>query len=314
MKKIKFIYFGSSDFSRMILDGLCKKGYLPSLIITKPDKPKGRGLKIQPTEVSSFAQERKLTCIKPALLSDSALKKELSKIEADFFIIADYGKIIPSFLLSLPKVFSLCVHPSLLPFYRGPAPIETAILNSEVETGVTIFKVNEEVDAGDVILQRNVTIDYLDDFFLLQEKLAKAGVFLLIESLKKIISNDYVLIPQDEKKASLTKKLKKEDGRISWKSSAKVIRDLIRATLGWPSAYTYYKGIMLKVLAADVIEEKTQALTATIIKVDKKGIYVATGNGILKINELQPQGKRKMDAWAFVCGCKMKEGDRLLEK
>jgi len=314
MAKIKFIYFGSSEFSKMILEGLSKKGYLPSLIVTKPDKPKGRGLKIQSTEVSSFAQERKLACINPFSLSDLNFKKELDEKDADFFIIADYGKIIPSSLLFLPKIFPLCVHPSLLPFYRGAAPIETAILNAEVETGVTIFKVNEIVDAGDIVLQRSVPIDYFDDFFLLQEKLAKIGISLLIESLGKIINKNYTLIPQDDKKASFTSKFKKEDGRISWKSSAKEIRDLIRATLGWPSAYTYYKGIMIKILEADIIEEKAPDLAATIVRVDKRGIYVATGDGILQVKKLQPQGKREMDSWAFACGHNIKEGNRFSKK
>ena len=314
MVKIKFIYFGSSEFSRIILEGLSKNGYLPSLIVTKPDKPKGRGLKIQSTEVSSFAQARKLTCIKPVSLVNLDLKNELDKKNADFFIIADYGKIIPSSLLFLSKIFPLCVHPSLLPFYRGAAPIETAILNSEVETGVTIFKVNEKVDAGDIILQRKVSINYSDNFFLLQKKLAEIGVSLLIESLNKIINKDYMLIPQNDKKVTFTSKLKKEDGRIFWVAPARKIRDLIRATLGWPSAYTYYKGVMIKVLAVDIIEEKTPDLPATIIRVNKKGIYVATGDGVLRIRKLQPQGKREMDSWAFICGHNIKEGNRFSAK
>ena len=179
-------------------------------------------------------------------------------------------------------------------------------MNGDKKSGVTIFKMNERVDAGDIILQKTVTVSYADDFFSLSDKLAKEGGSLLIEAIKKIENKDYFLNPQDEKSATVTSKLKKGDGRIFWENSARNIRNLIRATLGWPSAYTFYQGRMIKILAADLTDQESSTSPGVIVDIDKKGIYVATGKGNLKIKRLKPQGKSEMDAWSFVCGYRLK--------
>jgi len=305
---MKFVYFGSSRFSQAILEELYSGGYIPVLIVSKPDKPKGRGLKLLPTEVSQFAEDKKILLIKPVSLKDNEVKNILSREKADFFIVADYGEIIPENFLAIPKIFSLCVHPSLLPRYRGAAPIEKALLNDEKKSGVTIFKINRKVDAGDIILQKTLVVNYEDDFFSLSQKLAKHGASLLIETINKIKAKDYLLIPQDESLATLASKFKKEDGRISWNKKAQDIRNLIRATIGWPSAYTYYQGSMIKILGADIIDKQETLAPGTIIDIDKGGIQVATGKGVLRISKLKPQGKGEMDAWSFVCGHRVKTG------
>lgn len=306
---MRFIYFGSSQFSKVALEELCLKGYVPALIVSKPDKPKGRGLRLSPTRVSQFAKDKKIPFIKPSSLKKEEVKVILSKEQADFFVVADYGEIIPKDLLTLPSGFALCIHPSLLPRYRGSAPIEETLMNGDKKSGVTIFKINEKIDAGDIILQKALTIGYDDDFFSLSDKLAKEGISLLIETIKRIENKDYSLNPQDERLATLTSKLKKEDGRISWESSANDIRNLIRATLGWPSAYTFYQGMMIKILAADIIDQETGNSPGVIVGTDKAGIYVATGKGVLKIKRLKIQGKREMDAWSFVCGRRLKSNE-----
>ena len=306
---MKFVYFGSSRFSQTTLEELCSRGYIPALIVSKPDKPKGRGLKLLPTEVSQFAEDKKIHLIKPISLKDNEIKDILVREKADFFIVADYGEIIPEDFLAIPKIFSLCVHPSLLPRYRGAAPIEKTLLNDEKKSGVTIFKINRKVDAGDIILQKTLTVNYEDDFFSLSQRLAKEGALLLIEAINKIKAKDYLLIPQDENLATLTSKLKKEDGRISWNKKARDIRNLIRATIGWPSAYTYYQGVMIKILGADTVDKEKTLAPGTIVDMNKGGIYVAAGKGILKINKLKPQGKGEMDAWSFVCGHQVKTGE-----
>ena len=168
---------------------------------------------------------------------------------------------------------------------------------------------NERVDAGDIILQKTITVSYDDDFFSLSERLAKAGALLVIETIKKIENKDYSLKPQDEKLATLTSKLKKEDGRILWKDSAKNIRNLIRATLGWPSAYTFYQGAMIKILAAEIITQEASNSPGVVVGIDKQGICVATGKGVLKIKRLKLQGKSEMDAWSFVCGYRLKSNE-----
>jgi len=306
---MKFIYFGSSQFSKVALEELCLNRYKPTLIVSKPDKPKGRGLKLSPTKVSQFAKVKKIPFIKPASLKKGEVKGTLSKERSDFFVVADYGEIIPKDLLALPSGFALCIHPSLLPCYRGSAPIEKTLMNGDEKSGVTIFKMNERVDAGDIILQKAVTVSYDDDFFSLSERLAKEGAALLIEAIKKIENKNYSLNPQDEKLVTLTSKLKKGDGRISWEDSAQNIRNLIRATLGWPSAYTFYQGVMIKIVAAEVTDQETNNSPGVIVDTDKGGIYVATGEGVLKIKRLKPQGKSEMDAWPFVCGHRPKNNE-----
>ena len=309
-KKVKFVYFGSSQFSTIILEGLYAKGIVPSLVVSKPPRPKGRGLKLCPTEVSLFDQRKGVPFITPQSLNDSETIGRLDKEAADFFIIADYGNIIPKSLILLPKIFSLAIHPSLLPRYRGPAPIEYALLNGDAETGVTIFRINEKIDAGEVILQERTEINVMDDFFSLRQKLACTSILLLIKAFKKIDANEYKLIAQDENKVTFTHKLNKEDGRIDWNWPALRIRNLIRAIKAWPSAYTCHNNLMLKILTADVAVEEVSVESGRIVRIDKEGIYVATAKDILKVCLLKPQGKKEMTAWAFVCGHKLKIGDR----
>ena len=310
-KALKFIYFGSSQFSKGVLMGLYLKGYEPYLVVSKPDKPKGRGLHVVPTQVSSFAHDSKIPLIRPKSLKESATKEDLKEEEADIFIVADYGEIIPASVLKIPKIFSICVHPSLLPLYRGAAPIEGALRDGRKETGVTIFKISKQVDAGDIILQRKVPIFYEDDFFSLSKKLIQEGVSLAVEAIKKIMADDYSLTPQDDSKATSTSKLKKDDGLISWNSRAQHIRNLIRATLGWPSAYSYYKGQLIKVLGADVVVGEFEGAPGTILSISREGISVATAENILLIKKLKPEGRPEMDAWSFVCGHRLEAGEKL---
>ena len=306
---MKIVYFGSSEFSCIVLEGICRKGFMPSLIVSQPDRPKGRGLKVFPTKVSCFAQDNKIPVIKPSGFDEKTVGRIRSE-GADLFLVADYGKILPASLLSVPKIMSLCVHPSLLPKYRGSAPIDWAIINGEKETGVTIFKINEKVDSGEILLQEKVAIADSDDIFSLISKLADKGACLLIEAIVKIEHNNYSFTPQDENKVIFAPKLTKQDGRIDWNRSAIDIRNLVRATLGWPSAYTYYQDQLLKIVKTEVIEGSSDQVCGSIVKIDKQGISVATGSDVLLIKKVKPQGKKEMDAYSFVCGHKIKLGER----
>ncbi|UCG35524.1 MAG: methionyl-tRNA formyltransferase [Candidatus Omnitrophota bacterium] len=310
MKEARFVYFGSSHFSCTVLKTLFEEGLIPTLVVSQPDRPRGRGLKVLPTEVSSFSSENGISLIKPASLKDEKIYEKIKSIEPQFFAVADYGKILPAKILKIPSVFPLGIHPALLPRYRGAAPIDRTLMAGEKETGVTIFKINEEVDAGEIIIQESLPIIESDDVFTLMQKLAKKGALLLIEVIKKIERNDYTLSPQDETKVSLAPKLRKEDGKIIWEKDAVTIRNLIRATLGWPSAYTYYKERLVKILEAEVINEDSGQSPSTIIKTDKEGIYVATTKGVLKIKKLRPEGKAQMDANSFVCGYRVEVGEK----
>ncbi|MCF7908774.1 MAG: methionyl-tRNA formyltransferase [Candidatus Omnitrophica bacterium] len=306
---MNLIYFGSSEFSRVVLEGLCRMGFAPSLVVTKPDKPKGRGLQLTATEVSVLAESKKISVVKPNSLKEKSFIEKLRAESVDFFVVVDYGKIIPLEVLSLPNEFTLGLHPSLLPRYRGPAPIEYALLNGDQTTGLTIFKVNEKVDSGDIILQKQVVIDSNDDYHSLSRKLSNEGFQFIVEGLSKIKDGSYKLVKQAEARASFTFKFKKIDGQINWQKRAVDINNLVRAISGWPSAYTYHNGLLLKVIKSDVIKVTDEiGPPGGIVKIEPKGIYVTTGEDILRISRIQPQGKKVMDAWSFVCGHHLKVG------
>ncbi|MBU1122348.1 MAG: methionyl-tRNA formyltransferase [Candidatus Omnitrophota bacterium] len=309
---MKFVYFGSAKFSCIILESLYLEGYKPSLVISQPDRPKGRGRKVLPTEVSLFAKDKGLSLIKPESLKTSQIVEKLNDQEALFFIVADYGKILPSSILSIPKVFTVGVHPSLLPFYRGAAPINWAIINGDKETAVTIFKVDVKMDAGEVIVSRKVVIADNDNALSLTEELAKIGAKSLIQVLGEVEAGKYNLSPQDEKNVTFARKLSKNDGRIDWKNSAGNIRNLIRGVWGWPGAYTYYKDKVIKVIESQSNDNESNQEPSRIIKIDKGGIYVATGKGVLILKVLKPEGKKEMDANAFICGYRIKTGDKFI--
>ncbi|MCF7887159.1 MAG: methionyl-tRNA formyltransferase [Candidatus Omnitrophica bacterium] len=305
----KIIYFGSSDFSKKILQTLIEAKIKPLLVITKPDAPKGRGLKLYPTQVAKLSEDNNIKVIKPDNLEDTNFLDKISKINPNYLVVADYGKIIPNSLLSIPIILSLGIHPSLLPLYRGPAPIERTLINGEKITGVTIFKLDKSIDTGPIALQKKIEVDTNDNYFTLSKKIAVLGTEALIEVLYQIKDNLLNLKSQDIKKATFAPKLSKQDGRINWKNNAEKIKNLIRATLNWPTAYTYYNNKILKITEAESLEDTNKQKPATITKIDKSGIYVAAGSRILKIKKVKPEGKKEMSAWSFVCGHRVKEGD-----
>lgn len=307
---MNIIYFGSSKFSLVILENLCLCGFNPKLVVSQPDKPKGRGLKPYPTEISLFTKKANIPVITPLLLKTSEIREKLSSQSPDLIIIADYGKILPASLLSIPRIASIGVHPSLLPLYRGPAPINWALLNGDKETGVTIFKMNEGLDTGDIILQKKIAIADNDNSYTLAEKLAYEGAKLLIEALNMLKKGSWAPIAQNETFSSFAPKLQKKDGKIKWQDNATDIHNKIRGTSGWPSAYTSYKGKTIKIVEAEVLLASTKTEPSTIEEIRKDGIYVSTGNGILKIKRIKPEGKREMDAYSFMLGHRLKAGDK----
>ncbi len=307
---MRIIYFGSSQFSKDLLEGILKEGLKPVFIVTTPDKPKGRGLKVLPNPVKEFALKSSLDIIDFSNLKSKECFNHLSALSPDLFLVVSYGKMIPQSLLSIPKIMPLAVHPSLLPKYRGAAPIQYVLLNGEKETGVTIFKITEEVDAGPMLFWKSIPIEENDDFFSLTAKLVTLSsecTFTAIENIKK---GNLRLIFQDNASFSYASKLEKEQGRIDWTRSAKEIRDLIRAVKLWPGAYTFYKGKMVKILEAEVADEEVEGAPSVIVRLDKEAISVAAGRHVLKIKSLKPQGKKEMSATAFICGYRPKIGEK----
>jgi len=251
---MRIVYFGNSDFSRIVLDGLIAAGRAPGMVITSPDKPAGRGLKTHSTPVKNASRQHSLTVLTPGELKVSSFLQNLRQYRGDVFIVVSYGRIIPPQVLAVPSVMTIAVHPSFLPAYRGAAPINWAIINGEKRTGITIFKVNERLDAGEIISQRGIIIDDCDDALTLANKLAPLSAGMLVDALHSIENGSYTLMPQDKTKVTFAPKLDKEIGRISWKDDAVSIRNKVRGLRGWPEAFAFYGGTMVKILETEVQE------------------------------------------------------------
>ncbi|OPX29770.1 MAG: methionyl-tRNA formyltransferase [Candidatus Omnitrophica bacterium 4484_171] len=306
---MKFVYFGSSYFSRIVLDSLVKAGKIPSLAVTVSDKPSGRGLKVRATPVKVLAREKGIEVLAPPSLNDKSFIKRLVSVSSEVFVVVSYGRIIPKNVLDAARIIPVAVHPSLLPLYRGAAPINWVIINGESKTGTSIIKVSEKVDAGDIIAQRPLHISGSDDAVTLSDKLARLSASVLLDTLNSIEKGKYTLTPQDESKATFAPKIKKEDGRILWGKDASSIRNLVRGLLPWPEAFTFHKGKIVKILKVEVYDEFIKRKPSVIVKIDKEGIYVAAGRGIVIIKRVKPEGRKEMDAYAFSCGHNMNPGE-----
>jgi methionyl-tRNA formyltransferase len=305
-------FFGSSHFGEPALRALIANGYKVSCVVTQPDKRKGRSMSLGHTIIKETAKKFNLEIFQPVSINSPDSISRLRNLKPDLFVVLAYGQILSEELLNIPKIIPINIHGSLLPAYRGAAPINWAIIKGEKLTGNTLIKITRQMDAGPVILQKKREILDSDTAASLEGKLALDAAELLLEGLKLIEARKYNLIPQDDKKASFAPKLKRKDGLIDWNKPAGDIFNLIRGTLDWPSAFTYYKGKILKICKAAFISSdsrKHSALPGQILKICKEAIIVATLKGDLIIEELQIEGKRKMKAHEFVLGHKIIAGE-----
>ncbi|TBR17492.1 methionyl-tRNA formyltransferase [bacterium] len=308
--KMKIIFFGSSHFAVSSLKALSAEGHNVLCVVTQPDKKKGRGLHFGPTLVKQEAQARGLQIYQPTQINTPECADFLKAFNADLFVVIAYGQILSKEILSIPLNFCINIHASMLPAYRGAAPINWAIINGEKATGISIIKLSEKMDAGPVIMQKSFPIHDNDSFTSLEQRLADSGAELLIESIKSIIKQDYKLIPQDKNKISFAPKLKKSDGLIKWERPAQEINNLVRGALAWPFAFTYYKGKILKIYESSVLAGEGFS-PGVIMDISKNGITVSTGKGSFLIKELQLEGKRHMHAEEFIAGHKLSIGEKL---
>jgi methionyl-tRNA formyltransferase len=313
-EKLKVIFMGTSEFAIPILKSLLRtKGYGLCAIITQPDKKTGRGQKLTPPPVKVTGQKYKIPVYQPKNLS--ALKSQISNLNPHLVIVAAYGQILSKEILQIPQYGCLNIHPSLLPKYRGPSPIQATILNAEIKTGVTIIKMNEKMDTGNIIAQKKIDINAEDEAESLTSKLSQEGASLLVETLPKYLSGKIKLKPQIKSQATYTKIIKKEDGHINWNNSAELIERHIRAYYRWPGSYTYWSykirdmryEKMIKILEVKVSKLKTQISkldVGTVFLTSKKELAVACGKDYLIIKKLQLEGKKAMPAWEFLKGHK----------
>lgn len=314
---MNIVFFGSSHFAVPSLEALIKSGHKILCVVTQPDRKRGRGLHLEGTSVKQVASQMGLKTYQPLDIHSAAATTFLKAFPADLFIIISYGQILSQEILDIPKLFAINAHASLLPQYRGAAPINWALINGEKTTGVTIMKMERKMDAGPIIAQETVDIEDQDTAVALENKLSKTAEKLLIDTLAKISAGQYDLTPQDEAKASLAPKLKKEDGLIDWHEPASKNRNLIRGCLDWPGAFTHHKGKLLKIFKSSVVrlpEVVASRVPGQIVKISKQGIVVATGEGDLLIEALQIQGKKVMTASQFLAGHKISPQDMLEKK
>lgn len=310
---MNIVFFGSSKFAVPALRALIEAGHKIVCVVTQPDRRKGRGLHIEPTEIKKIAKESGLKVYQPQIINSAEPVKLLKALNPDLFVVIAYGQILSEEVLSIPKVFAINAHASLLPKYRGAAPINYSIINGDTQTGVTVIKVIREMDAGPVIMQKEIAISDNDTVVSLEEKLSKLAAQLTVESLQLIAAGRQKLTIQDKSRVSFAPKLKKDNGLINWGRPARDIVNLIKGCFNWPGAFTHYKGKMLKIYTAGVRGQGPGArgLPGEIIGIDKHEMIVATGKDSLVIRELQIEGKRRMTAQEFIAGHKVRIGEIL---
>mgnify|MGYP002537042833 CR=1 FL=1 len=306
---MRIVFMGTPDFAVGSLQALCESGKHEILaVVTQPDRPKGRGNKLLQTPVKEYALAQGLTVYQPQKVKTPEFVELLHELQPELIVVAAFGQFLSKEILELPKYGCINVHASLLPKYRGAAPIQYAIIKGEKESGVTIMQMNEGVDTGDMLTRVVVPIAPKETAETLFDKLAKAGAELIVETLPRLEAGEIIPVPQDESQASHVKMMGKSLGRIDWNKDAVTIERLVRGLNSWPSAYTYFQEKSVKIWDCDVVENDTTEAPGTIIAVAKDSFDVATGKGTLRIRELQLEGKKRMDTRTFLLGNQWKAG------
>ena len=309
---MKIIFMGTPEFSVGTLEALIEAGHQIVLAVTQPDKPKGRGGKMQYPPVKETALAHGIPVFQPKKIRDPENIEELRKYQADVMVVIAFGQILPQEILDMTPYGCINVHASLLPKYRGAAPIQWAVIRGEKVSGVTTMQMDAGLDTGDMLLKTEVVLEEKETGGSLHDKLAKAGAKLCVETLQGL--EDHTILPekQGESPTEYARMLEKELGNICWEQPAEEIERLIRGLNPWPSAYTHWEGQTMKIWEAEVVEEepdcRTEAAPGTIVRVEKDGFLVRTGAGLLKVTALQIPGKKRMDAAAFLRGYPVKAG------
>ena len=309
----KIIFIGTAEFGVPVLEALInnKKNILQ--VVTQPDRPRGRGKKILPPPIKKAVVDRKVTIFQPENINEINFVKKLEALEPDIILVVAYGQILSEKILNIPKVGCINIHGSLLPEYRGAAPINWVIINGEKETGITFICMNSKVDDGDIIARFKVDILPNETFGELSERLSNLSAKTITKVLNDFQNKKLSQIPQNRKIATYTRKMNKKDGEINWKEKSKKIYNRIRGTIPTPGAYTYYKGKKIKITQSSWISgDENQsfshaAFPGVIVAIEKDGLLVSTGDsGLIKIIKLIPAGAKEMSAGQFVNGYKIK--------
>jgi len=319
---------GTPDFSVPALKALVEAGHQVIAVVTQPDKPKGRGKEVQMTPVKIQAMEYGIPVYQPAKVREASFVEVLQGMEADVYVVIAFGQLLPKAVLELPKYGCINIHASLLPKYRGAAPIQWCVIDGERETGITTMMMDVGLDTGDMLEKTVIPIEEKETGGSLHDKLSLAGGALILSTLKKLEEGTLVRTPQTDEGTCYAKMLTKSLGDIDWNQSAVSIERLIRGLNPWPSAYTLWNGKTIKIWSADVttsreaaaflsesgVPSETGITPGTVVCSDKHSLVVCTGDGLLSVRELQMEGKKRMDTPAFLRGYPIPEGDVFVKK
>lgn len=308
---MKIIFMGTPDFSVGTLEALIEAGHEVVLAVTQPDKPRGRGKEVLYSPVKEAALAHGIPVFQPRRIRDAESVEELAKYPADVMVVIAFGQILPKEILEMTPYGCINVHASLLPDYRGAAPIQWAVINGETVSGVTTMQMDEGLDTGDMIQKTEIVLDPKETGGSLHDKLAEAGAALCVETLQAIEAGTATRTKQGESGTAYAKQLDKKMGDIDWTKSAEEIERLIRGLNPWPSAYTTWREKTMKIWEAEVEDGDTDLEPGCIAEVKKDTFSVQTGKGLLRITSLQLPGKKRMTADAFLRGYQIQTGEKL---
>ena len=312
MPALRIAFMGTPELARASLQSLLQcSAFKVVAVVTQPDRPKGRDLRLQPSPVKDLALAANLPVLQPERVRDEAFIEELKRFEPDLIAVAAFGQILPKAILDLPRFGCLNVHTSLLPKYRGAAPIQWAILNDESETGVTIMKMDVGMDTGDIVAQGKTPISPEDNAQTLHDRLAKTGAQLLVQTIPDYVGGKIQPRVQPPEGVSYAPKIKRQDGQINWKEPARVIWNRVRGLVPWPGAFTHFPAQpqpqLIKIWEAKVAEGA--GAPGEILRADKTGILIACGQGALQILWLQREGGKRLNPEQFLAGHALKAGN-----
>jgi len=305
----RIIFMGTPEFACPTLQILIERGEHLLAAVTQPDRPKGRGQKLMPTPVKELAGKHDIPILQPNKVRDPAFIETVLSLKPDVIVVVAFGQILPKTLLDIPPRGCINVHASLLPRYRGAAPLNWCIINGEKETGVTTMMMDPGLDTGPMLLARSTPINASEDIISLHNRMSHMGAMLLAETLDRLSSGDVTPRLQDEALTCYAPLLKKEDGLIDWQQDAHNIHNQVRGMAVWPGAYTFLDGIMLKILRAQI--GTGSGTPGSVITASKGKIEVACLNGSIYIEELQLAGKKRLDPISFLSGCPIAPGTKL---
>lgn len=308
---MKIIYMGTPDFAVEALEALASSRHEVTAVFTQPDKPKGRGKAMQFTPVKEVALRENIPVYQPKKVRDPEVIQKIRELAPDVLVVVAFGQIIPQEILDIAPYGCINVHGSLLPKYRGAAPIQWAVIDGEKESGVTTMQMDAGLDTGDMLLKTVVPLDEKETGGSLFDKLSKAGADLLLKTLDALENGTVTPQKQGESPTAYAKMLTKDMGAIDWNRPAKELERLIRGLNPWPSAYTRYHGKTLKIWKARVKEGNTSCKPGEITEVAKDTFCIQTGKHLLEVEELQLEGKKRMETKAFLSGVKLKAGEKL---